>query len=235
MNLAVIPARGGSKRIPRKNIKIFSGKPIIGWSIEAAIECGCFDKVIVSTDDDEIANVAREYGAEVPFKRPAELSDDNTGTIPVIHNAIDQLEKLGQEYDKVCCIYATAPFITSSDLLKGLELLEKEDCAYTFSVASFSSPIQRAFYINKSNRVEMFYPEYFHTRSQDLKEAYHDAGQYYWGRVAAWKKEISFFTTESMPVVIPRYRVQDIDSQEDWVQAELLFKTINQTGDENEL
>lgn len=226
MNLAVIPARGGSKRIPRKNIKLFCGKPMIAWSIEAALESRCFDKVIVSTDDAEIAEIARTWGAEVPFIRPAELSNDYIGTIPIIHHALDWFVQKGEEPDNICCLYATAPFVSASDLKQGLEVLQSENCSYAFSVTSFPFPIQRAIRITESNRTQMFYPEHFNTRSQDLEEAWHDAGQFYWGQINAWQQELPLFSEDSAPVYIPRYRVQDIDTMEDWVRAEWLFKTM---------
>lgn len=226
MKLAVIPARGGSKRIPRKNIKAFFGKPMIAWSIQAAKESKCFDKIIVSTDDEEIAKVAREWGAEVPFIRPAELSDDYTGTIPVIHHAIDWLAQNGERFDEVCCIYATAPFLLPEDLKQGLDILQSEDCAYAFSVTSFAFPIQRAIRITESNRVQMFNSEHFNTRSQDLEEAWHDAGQFYWGKASAWQQEKIVYTSEAAAVCIPRHRVQDIDTIEDWDNAELLFQLL---------
>jgi pseudaminic acid cytidylyltransferase len=224
MNVAVIPARGGSKRIPRKNIKPFCGKPMIAWSIEAALQSGCFEQVIVSTDDKEIADVARQYGADVPFMRPAELSDDHTGTIPVIAHAIEQLSRQGAAPQQVCCIYATAPFITPQDLQRGLELLMTNSCDYAFSVTSYPFPIQRAIRITQSGRVEMFRPEQFAMRSQDLEEAYHDAGQFYWGRTAAWLTGRPIFSPDAVPVILPRHQVQDIDTLEDWQRAELMFK-----------
>ena len=226
MRLAVIPARGGSKRIPRKNIKDFSGKPIIAWSIEAALKSDCFDHVIVSTDDEEIADVARVWGASVPFLRPAELSNDYAGTTPVIKHAIEWFIEQGDKPDLTCCIYATAPFVTSEDLMKGLELIQNTDSSYVFSVTSYPFPIQRAIKIIENNCIEMFQPEYFNTRSQDLVEAYHDAGQFYWGRSSAWLDEKQIFSSSSMPVVLPRKQVQDIDTYEDWDRAELLFKLI---------
>lgn len=230
MKLAVIPARGGSKRIPRKNIKSFCGKPMIAWSIEAALESGCFDKVIVSTNDTEIAGVAREWGAEVPFIRPAEFSDDYVGTIPVVHHALDWFLQQGEHVDEVCCLYATAPFISTSDLVKGFEILQSEDCAYAFSVTSFPFPIQRAIRITESNRVQMFYPEKFNVRSQDLEEAWHDAGQFYWGQASAWQQERPLFSPDAAPVYISRHRVQDIDTMEDWIRAEWLFKAMKETS-----
>ena len=232
MNVAIIPARGGSKRIPRKNIKEFCGKPMIAWSIEAAQKSGVFDQIIVSTDDEQIAEVAREYGAEVPFMRPAELSNDYAGTIPVIHHAADWLISQGTKPDYVCCIYATAPFIQPEDLEKGLELIKQKNSDYCFSVTSFPYPIQRALKINDDNRISMFDPEQFNVRSQDLAEAWHDAGQFYWGNIEAWLTEKVVFKSHATPLVLPRERVQDIDTLEDWRLAELMFE-INRVKDEN--
>ena len=226
MKVAIIPARGGSKRIPRKNVKDFCGKPMIAYSIEAAIESGCFDRVIVSTDDTEIAEVAQAYNAEVPFIRPEELSNDHAGTIPVIQHAVNWLIEQGEAPEFVCCLYATAPFITPEAIKQGLQQLEDTNAAYAFSATSYAFPIQRAFKIKPSLGVEMFEPEQFNTRSQDLGEAYHDAGQFYWGTKEAWLKEKVIFGSESTPVILPRHRVQDIDTPEDWEQAEWLFKAM---------
>ena len=230
MKLAIIPARGGSKRIPRKNIKPFCGKPMIAWSIEAALDSGCFDRVIVSTDDDEIAEVARQHGAEVPFLRPLELSDDHTGTIPVIRHAIETINSQGRAVEQACCLYATAPFIQAEDLRRGLEILQGSGGDYAFSVTSYAFPIQRAIRLTPEGRVEMFNPEHFNTRSQDLEEAYHDAGQFYWGRADAWLQGKMIFSPASLPVMLPRHRVQDIDTPEDWVRAEWLFKAMQAQG-----
>lgn len=226
MKLCVIPARGGSKRIPRKNIKVFNGKPMIAYSIEAAFKSKCFDKVIVSTDDQEIAEFAREYGAEVPFMRPKEISDDYTGTTAVITHAIEWLQEHHELPEQVCCIYATAPFVSSDDIKRGLKILNESDCDYAFSVTSYAFSIQRAIMITESNRVEMFYPEYLSVRSQDLKEAYHDAGQFYWGTTESWLLGKPIFSPEAAPVILPRFRVQDIDTLEDWERAEFMFKTL---------
>lgn len=226
MKLAVIPARGGSKRIPRKNIKMFCGKPMIAWSIEAALQSGCFDKVIVSTDDEEIAEVARQYGASVPFMRPAELSDDYTGTIPVIRQAIEWCNANGFDAQQVCCLYATAPFISPEDLRRGLGILEQTGCQYAFSATSYAFPIQRAIRLTGTGHVEMFNAEHFNTRSQDLEESYHDAGQFYWGLASAWLQEKMIFSPESSAVLLPRHRVQDIDTPEDWIRAEWLYKAF---------
>jgi len=224
VKVAIIPARGGSKRIPRKNIRLFCGKPMIAWSIETALHSGCFDKILISTDDAEIAEIARHYGADVPFVRPEHLANDHTGTIPVIQHAVQWLITQGLDLDKVCCLYATAPFLSAEDLQRGLTILQESRCDYAFSVTSFPFPIQRALRITATNRMEMFYPEHFHTRSQDLEHAWHDAGQFYWGRAHAWLEGRVLFGPHTAPVLLPRYRVQDIDTPEDWVQAEWLFK-----------
>lgn len=224
--IAIIPARGGSKRISRKNIKLFCAKPMIAWSIEAALQSGCFDQVIVSTDDQEIAEVARQYGATVPFMRPAELSDDHTGTVPVIQHAIEWVNAQGQSVEQACCLYATAPFVSAEDINRGLDILNATQSDYAFSVTSYAFPIQRAIRLNGEGRVQMFNPEHFNTRSQDLEEAFHDAGQFYWGTADAWLKGRMIFGAGSVPVPLPRHRVQDIDTPEDWVRAEWLFKAM---------
>jgi N-acylneuraminate cytidylyltransferase len=226
MKLAVIPARGGSKRIPRKNIRPFCGKPMMAWSIAAALDSACFDRVVVSTDDSEIADMAKLYGAEVPFVRPAELSDDKAGTIPVISHAIEWFNQHGAPPEQVCCIYATAPFVTAADIRRGLDVLNATGSDYAFSVTTFPSPIQRAFRITATGRVEMFHPELFNTRSQDLEEGFHDAGQFYWGRAVAWLNGEVIFGPNAAPVKLPRYRVQDIDTNEDWQMAEYLFQAV---------
>jgi pseudaminic acid cytidylyltransferase len=229
MILAVIPARGGSKRIPRKNLRDFCGKPILAWSVEAALTSGCFDRVVVSTDDDEVARVARDLGADVPFVRPAALADDHTGTGPVVAHAADACGLVDE--DLACCIYATAPFVAAADLRRGLEVLETSGAEFAFSVTSFPFPIQRAVRIVEGGRLEMFQPEHFQTRSQDLEEAWHDAGQFYWGRARAWRSATPLFSRDAVPVPLPRYRVQDIDTEEDWTRAELLFRALGREAD----
>ncbi|MBT2300799.1 pseudaminic acid cytidylyltransferase [Variovorax paradoxus] len=226
MKLAVIPARGGSKRIPRKNIKPFCGKPIIAWSIAAAHGSGCFDRVIVSTDDAEIAQVARDAGAEVPFVRPPELSDDHAGTIPVVRHAIECQAATGEAPSLVCCIYATAPFLVADDIKRGLDVLERSGGDFAFSIAKYPFPIQRAIRTDAAGRVSMFNPEHFQTRSQDLEEAYHDAGQFYWGLASAWCSAETLFGPASTAVVLAPHRVQDIDTPDDWVRAEWMFKAL---------
>ena len=226
MKLAVIPARGGSKRIPRKNIKLFGGKPMIAWSIEAAYRTGLFDRIVVSTDDEEIASIAKKYGAEVPFLRPAKLSDDHTGTVPVIAHAIEWHLKHNFYPIEVCCIYATAPFIRSEDIKLGQEILDKLDVDFAFSVTAYAFPIQRAIKLREDGRIEMFDPSKFQVRTQDLPEAYHDAGQFYWGTRDAWLSGRPIFGPKSAPVFLPRHRVQDIDTPEDWEQAELMMEML---------
>lgn len=225
MRLAVIPARGGSKRIPRKNIRPFRGKPIIAWSIEAALESGCFDRVIVSTDDTEIAGVARSFGADTPFMRPAEISNDVASTGSVIAHAVQWQTDAGDVVDHACCIYATAPFVTSELIREGLEAISSADADFAVSVTSFPFPIQRACRI-EDGKLKMIDPSQHLVRSQDLEEAFHDAGQFYWGSGKAWSEERAVFGERTVPVRLPRHRVQDIDTIEDWHRAELLFDAI---------
>ena len=229
MRLAVIPARGGSKRIPRKNIRPFAGRPVIAWSIAAAIDSRCFDRVFVSTDDAEIADVARMHGAEVPFVRPAELADDLTGTIPVVRHAVQWQAMAGPAATQVCCIYATAPFLDGKDLQRGLQALEQSGVDFAFSVTKYPFPIQRALHVDSEGRVSMFQPEHFNTRSQDLEEAWHDAGQFYWGRADAWCTAQTLFGPGSVAMRLPAHRVQDIDTEEDWIRAEWMFAAMRAT------
>lgn len=226
MNIAIIPARGGSKRIPRKNIKLFHGKPIIAYSIEAALHSDCFDKVIVSTDDVEIAEVAKQYGAEVPFLRPKNISDDNATTMDVMAHAIIWCVENNWNIDNVCCLYATAPFVTAGYLKQGLKRLTNEDCEYVFSATSFPFPIQRAIKLAENGEVNMFSPENELVRSQDLEEAYHDAGQFYWGKKEAFLNKKQIFSSHSKVILLPRTRVQDIDTSEDWIFAEALYSVL---------
>lgn len=225
-SIAIIPARGGSKRIPGKNIKSFCGKPIIAYSITTAKKSGLFDRIIVSTDDEQIADTAKMYGAEVPFMRPDNLSDDYATTIDVIKHAIDWLNKNDQVYDAACCIYATAPFVRIEDLKKGLELLKNTDAHFAFPVTTFPSSIFRALKQTENNKLEMFWPEHSSTRTQDLPEAYHDVGQFYWGRNKSFLENNSILHGNSSPIMIPRYLAQDIDTPEDWIQAELVYKSL---------
>ena len=223
--VAIIPARGGSKRIPRKNIKNFHGKPLIAYSIEVALKSKLFDKVIVSTDDEEIAEIAKEFGAEVPFLRPKELSDDFTGTGAVINHAINFLKEQGENIDFVCTIYATAPLLQEKYLIKAYERLKDSNAKNAFSCTSMPFPIQRTFKITSNERCEMFWPENFSKRSQDLEEAFQDAGQFYWTNLNVKSDDI-IFGKDSIPIILPRYLVQDIDTQEDWTRAEFMYESI---------
>lgn len=227
--VAIIPARGGSKRIPRKNVRLFAGKPIIAYSIEAARTSGLFDRIIVSTDDQEIAAIAESLGAEVPFFRPAELANDFAGTNVVVKHCLQWLAMNRQPADYACCIYATAPFIRVGDLRRGYQCLIENGKDYAFTVTSFPFPIQRALRITQGGCIEAIWPENTMVRSQDLEEAFHDAGQFYWGRVEAFCNEVTLYSPASIPVVLPRYRVQDIDTLEDWRRAEMMYLAIKAT------
>jgi len=233
MKVAVIPARGGSKRIPGKNIKIFAGKPIIAYSIEAAARSRLFDRIIVSTDSTEIAETAKQYGAEAPFSRPADLADDFTPTAPVLAHALDWLAEHKYRSDYACCIYATAPFLNEKYLCQGHDLLLANKASTAFSVTTYPSSIFRSLKINQDGRLEMLWPEYELTRSNDLPEAYHDAGQFYWVNCSAFLKGKRLYSPDAVPVILPRKLVQDIDTPEDWNIAELMFKAMQRCNTDN--
>jgi len=225
--IAVIPARGGSKRIPRKNVRDFCGKPMIAWSIGAALESGLFERVIVSTDDPEIREIAIAHGAEIPFDRPEELANDHAGTLPVIRHAVQWLRDSHSPVVNVCCIYATAPFLNAGVLQKAYHLLQSDtDIEFAFTAAPFDFPIFRAIRLDDTQNVSMFWPEHETTRSQDLPAAYHDAGQCYWGTAEAWLTRDLIFSSHCRAVVLPPHLVQDIDTPEDWLQAELKFHAL---------
>jgi pseudaminic acid cytidylyltransferase len=226
MNIAIIPARGGSRRIPGKNIKLFVGKPIIAYSIEAAKASQVFDRIIVSTDSDEIAQVAIAYGAEIPFIRPKELSDDHTPTAPVIAHAIHWFKERGHLPEFACCIYATAPFVKPDFIKEGYKTIVENNVASVFSVTTYAFPILRSLKITNKGTLAMFWPEHEMTKSQDMPEAYHDAGQFYWLKVDSFLKSGKIYTSDAMPVILPRYLVQDIDTPEDWITAERMFKGV---------
>ena len=227
MNIvAIIPARGGSKRIPNKNIKTFADQPIISYSIKAAQDVELFDRIIVSTDSEKIAEVAETYGAEVPFIRPSELADDFCATVPVLLHALDWLTEHGFATDYFCCIYATAPFVRPEHITEGFNLLKKRNASTAFSVTTFPYPISRALKIGNDGRIEMFWPEHENSRSNDLPKSYHDAGQFYWGNTKKFMSEKTFFSSKAAPVIIPRYLVQDIDTREDWETAEKMYLVL---------
>ncbi|MDF7825521.1 pseudaminic acid cytidylyltransferase [Pontiellaceae bacterium B12227] len=228
MNVCIIPARGGSKRIPNKNIREFCGKPMIAHSIEAANNSAVFDRIIVSTDSDEIGAVAKKWGAEVPFTRPEELSNDHATTDSVIQHALNWFGDHGGLPDHACCLYATAPFVQPEFLIQGLEILQETQATSAFSVTSFSFPIFRGLQVNSTGALEMIWPEHRLTRSQDLPETYHDAGQFYWVNVEKYIQAPSIYAVDAAPVILPRYRVQDIDTPEDWTRAELMYQAMSQ-------
>ncbi len=226
MNVAVIPARGGSKRIPRKNVRHFCGQPIMAYSIAAALDSQLFEHVLVSTDDREIAECAKEYGAEVPFLRPQELANDFAGTTEVIAHATLWMIEQQWPIDAVCCIYGTAPFIQADDLKRGLAALQEGNWSYALTATEYPSPIFRGFRQHPEGGIEMFFPDKFTLRSQDLPVALHDAGQFYWGRPEAWIAHKRLFDRHSMPIMIPHWRVQDIDTEDDWRRAELIHQAL---------
>lgn len=226
MNVCIIPARGGSKRIPKKNIREFCGKPMIARSIEAANAAGIFDRIIVTTDAEEIAVVAKACGAEVPFMRPPELSDDHASTDAVVIHALNWFKNNGIELEYACCLYATAPFVKPEYLRKGLDLLKSTGASTGFSVTSFPFPIFRGLKINQKGALEMFWPEHRLTRSQDLPEAFHDAGQFYWLNVEKYMKAPTLYASDAVPIILPRHLVQDIDTPEDWARAEFMFQSL---------
>jgi len=228
MIIAVIPARGGSKRIPRKNIKIFSGEPMISYAINAAKKLSLFDKIIVSTDDIEIANIAKKYGAEVPFLRPSELSDDYTTTTPVINHAIESMTGEESNIDYACCIYPSVPLIKFSDILDSFNYMIKEGFESCIPVTPFQSPPQRALSISEDGSLQRIFPEYEFSRSQDLQELFYDVGQFYWGSKNAWKNDQ---ISRGIPFIIPNWRVVDIDTQDDWSRAEIIFNSLKKELD----
>lgn len=224
-NLCIIPARGGSKRIPRKNIRPFMGKPIIAYSIEAALKSGIFDEVMVSTDDEEFAKVARQYGASVPFLRSEATSNDYAGTEDVMKEVIDEYRKIGKEFDNFCCLYSTAPFVTSERLKEAYAMLNDTiDAAFT--VVQYSYPIQRSLKKNENGYVEMNFPQYADARTQDLEPIYHDAGQFYFVKVKAFENEFTLWCKRTTPLVLSELEVQDLDTLTDWQLAEMKFKLI---------
>jgi N-acylneuraminate cytidylyltransferase len=228
-SVAIITARGGSKRIPRKNIKHFLGKPIIAYSIAAALEAGCFDEVMVSTDDEEIATIATSLYAKVPFMRSAETSNDLVGTTEVLREVILEYSHIGKSFDALCCIYPTAPFITAAKLRKAMSLLESTGADCVLPIVAFSYPIQRSLTIEDGKAI-MLWPENYAKRSQDLMPAYHDSGQFYCLKVKSLLEQMKLFAEHTVPIVIPESEVQDIDNEEDWKIAEMKYRVSNGSG-----
>jgi pseudaminic acid cytidylyltransferase len=225
MNIAVIPARGGSKRIPRKNIKEFCGWPMISYAINAAKESNLFDRIIVSTDDEEISILAKELGAEIPFMRPSHLADDYTETVPVISHAIESCQRLGWNLENVCCIYPCVPFIRAEDLIGAFRQIVDGGALYCFPVAHFPSSVQRSLRRLRDGKMKPLYPEFEKTRTQDLEPAYYDVGQFYWAKADTWLYS-AHIHSDGLGYVIPNWRAIDIDSPEDWHRAEILYKAL---------
>lgn len=226
MRIAVIPARAGSKRIPRKNIREFAGKPIIAWPIEAALESDLFDSVIVSTDDEEIANVSLSFGATVPFVRPSNLADDFSDTKAVVRHAISVLGFERDFASQICCIYPTSVFVTPEYLKHGLNLLNAKKCHFTLSITGVDARVLRSFTQDSAGRLKMVFPENYNKRTQDLSPLFCDAAQFYWGSVSAWQGAEPFFSENSLGVSLDSSRVADIDTEVDWVSAEKIFQSI---------
>ncbi len=225
MRIAIIPARGGSKRIPRKNVKIFCGKPMIAWAIGYALESKMFDKIIVSTDDEHIAQVARDAGADTPFVRPADLAGDFTPTVPVIAHAVEACQAMGWDVKYACCVYPCVPFLQTSDLIDAFALMQENDADFAYPVTDYSHPVQRAMRRLPSGQMQFFQPENELTRTQDLEKSYHDAGQFYWGKARAWKARMKMHTA-GVGMIVPNWRVVDIDNADDWKRAELLHEVF---------
>lgn len=226
-NIAIIPARGGSKRIPNKNIKLFNGKPIIAYSIETALNSGVFDEVVVSTDSQEIADIAIQYGATVPFVRPDFLANDHAGTTEVIEHAITTLQKMGKEIELVCCIYPTAPFLQKEYIVEAISALDRQsNKSSAFSVCKFNYPIQRSFTIQEpENNVIPIDESALPKRSQDLPSVFHDAGQFYIAKAEDYlNKKFNIFSDSAIPIILPHYLVQDIDDEDDWRRAEYMYQ-----------
>ena len=228
-HVAVIPARGGSKRVPRKNIKLFRGKPMIAWAIEAAKASGIFSNIVVSTDDDEIASTARAFGAQTPFVRPPHLADDLTPTVPVIAHAVQVCQSLGWEFDRVCCIYPCVPTLQSTDLVAALSMSLDRDADFVYPVTDYPHPIQRAMRKSPEGKMELFQPEYEMTRTQDLERSFHDAGQFYVGKWSSWLANMRMHTA-GLGMPIPHWRVVDIDSEDDWKRAELIVQALAESS-----
>ena len=227
--IAIITARGGSKRIPRKNIKEFCGKPIIAYSIAAAKESGCFDEIMVSTDDEEIAEIAREYGANVPFMRSEATANDYATTADVISEVVNEYKKLGKTFDVICCIYPTAPFIRAERLVEGMKIIESGECDAITPVVKFSYPPQRGLIV-VDGFLRFKYPEYSKTRSQDLDQMYHDVGQYYFATCESFERNNGFTCDRLGYVLLTDDEVQDIDNPEDWATAELKYRMLHERG-----
>lgn len=224
--IAIIPARGGSKRIPRKNVKLFLGFPIIKYAIEAAVSSGCFDEIMVSTDDKEIASFATKFGASVPFFRSAGNASDTATTAAVVEEVLEEYKKLGKQFDVACCIYPTAVFVNGKKLAEAVKLLESKGVDAVISVVRFGSPVQRALKI-ENEKLKMFWPENMQLRTQDLETAYYDAGQFYCLDTRSFLEQKKLFARNTLPIIVPESEAQDIDNEEDWKIAEIKYQLLN--------
>lgn len=234
MKIAIIPARGGSKRIPRKNIREFCGRPMIAWAISAAKESNLFDQIVVSTDDEEIAHIANAWGAKTPFVRPASLADDQTPTVPVIAHAVRSCIELGWDAEMACCIYPCVPFLQVGDLVSALNLAMARRADFVYPVTEYAHPIQRAMRRLPDGAMQFFSPQFELTRTQDLEKSYHDAGQFYWGKASAWLEQKKMHTA-GLGMPVPNWRIIDIDSYDDWKRAELIFKALDSMSEARNL
>jgi N-acylneuraminate cytidylyltransferase len=229
-SVAIIPARANSKRIPGKNVKLFCGEPMIAYPIRAAKAAGVFERIVVSTDDEQIADIAKAFGAEVPFMRPAELADDFTGSNAVVLHALKELSEHGAHFDLVCCIYATAAFVQASSLSEGHRILLAGDATSAFSVGAYPHPVQRALRVDEAGHLAWMHSEFRETRSQDLPPSFFDAGQFYWATVESFVETGSFLTETTWPIDLPRWLTQDIDTSADWEYAEILYEVLAKRG-----
>lgn len=225
-NVAIITARGGSKRIPRKNIKFFLGKPIMAYSIEAALQSGIFDEIMVSTEDEEIAQIAKQYGASIPFMRSARTANDMATTMDVLIEVLEQYKNIGQQFEYMCCIYPTAPFVTADKLKEAYRLLTENGLDSTYPVVPFSYPPQRGIIITDNNEMQYWQPQYEATRSQDLKTIYHDCGQFYFAKVDAMLYQRSLIMKKTIPMIVNEMEQQDIDNETDWKLAEMKYRLL---------
>jgi pseudaminic acid cytidylyltransferase len=230
-SVAIIPARGGSKRIPRKNLRNLGGKPAIAYPIELAIKSNIFERVIVTTDDSEIAEVSLQFGAEVPFIRGPELSDDFAITVDVISDAVRRLQHIGNTFEYVCCLYPVTPLLKPHRVIQSLEILQEGNWDYVFPAIEFPSPIERGFRKSESGLIDFRFPEFAHSRTQDIGRTFHDAGQFYYGRTDAWLSKKSVLNGNSTFIELDKNETVDIDDLEDWAFVEQLFSLNSRNVD----
>lgn len=227
--IAIIPARGGSKRIPKKNIRPFLGIPVIAYPIKTALKSSLFDEIIVSTDSEEIASIARQYGASVPFMRSSKNADDMATTTDVLMEVITKLQEKNQYYDEACCLYPVTPLLQIRYLTEAYNKMNQYHYDAAFPVLPYTSPIERAL-VMKNGKIYYLHPEYKNTRSQDLETTYYDAGQFYWFRPSVLMSKKQLITDNTTAVVLPAIFAQDIDNEDDWLQAEFKYEWLQKKG-----